>query len=267
MVTILAQISDVHIGGPTPGSGERFSEAIAAINEMSRQPDLVVVTGDLTQSGAAGEWDEFFERVSRLRAPWEVIRGNHDDALGQAAGHRSRELDDLHLVLLDTATEEFAAGDAQWLDADLSAHAERRTVVAIHHPPFETGIWWMDCVGMRGADVLESVVRRHPQVCHVMSGHVHRPITTTWGGCLVTVCPSTSVAVAADLDPAHDPAETSEPPMIALHAYTATGVVSHVMAVGPVAERRSIASTAADFVERVRRQQESRTSEFADPAA
>lgn len=262
MARVIAQISDVHIGGPNPGSGDRFSEAIAAINSMSRQPDLVLITGDLTHSGEPTEWAEFRERIAPLRARWDAVRGNHDRPIDAYAGHRTLDLDDLHVVLTDTSSDQFAEADAAWLDADLAAHAGRPTAIAIHHPPFETGIWWMDCVGLRGADRFEAVVRRHPHVRHVMSGHVHRPITTTWAGCLVTVCPSTSVAVAGDLDPDHDPSETNEPPMIALHAYLPESVVSHVVAVGPMSARSSITSTAPEFVAWAREQQVGRHSQF-----
>ena len=262
MPVLIAQISDVHIGGPKAGSGERFSEAIEAINEMTQQPDLVLVTGDLTQSGTPAEWAEFGERIAPLRAPWDALRGNHDRALDVFVGHRSLDLDGRRVVLVDTSADEFTDADAAWLDAELTAYASTPTVIAVHHPPFEIGIWWMDVVGLRGYELFEAVVRRHPQVRHVMSGHAHRPITTAWAGCVVTVCPSTSVAVAADLDPAHDPAETAEPPMIALHAYLADTVVSHVVPVGTAAARSSITSSAPNFVEWARQQQASRPSAF-----
>jgi Icc protein len=265
MVLVIAQISDVHIGGPKPGGGDRFSLAIDAINEMARQPDLVLVTGDLTQSGETAEWDEFNSRVESLRAPWNAIRGNHDRSIDAFIGHRSLDLGDLHLILVDTSADVFTDEDAAWVDADLATCDGQPTVIAVHHPPFETGIWWMDCVGLRGAERFEQVVRRHTHVRHVMSGHVHRPITTAWANCLVTVCPSTSVAIAADLDPGHDPAETDEPPMIALHAYLPDTVVSHVVAVGPAARRSSIGETAPDFVSWARQQQAQRHSAFASP--
>jgi 3',5'-cyclic AMP phosphodiesterase CpdA len=261
-VVVIAQISDVHIGGPAVGSGERFSEAIAAVNAMTRPPDLVLVTGDLTHSGEPAEWDELRSRIADLRAPWDAIRGNHDRRIDALVGHRSLELGAMRVVLLDTSSDEFVDADAEWLDAELAGHPDRPVVIAVHHPPFETGIWWMDCVGLRGAERLEAVVRRHPHVLHVMSGHVHRPITTSWTGCLVTACPSTAVAVAGDLDPAHDPAETAEPPMIALHAYLADAVVSHVVAVGDAAARTSIAATAPEFVAWAREQQATRPSRF-----
>jgi 3',5'-cyclic AMP phosphodiesterase CpdA len=264
MASVIAQISDVHIGGPNPGAGDRFSQAIDAINDMSRQPDLVLVTGDLTHSGVPSEWAEFRERIGPLRARWDAVRGNHDRQIDSFAGHRSIDLDDLHVVLTDTSADQFDAADAAWLEADLAAHAGRPTAIAIHHPPFETGIWWMDCVGLRGAERFEAVVRQNPQVRHVMSGHVHRPITTGWAGCLVTVCPSTDRAIAGDLDPSHDPAMTNEPPMIALHGYLADTVVSHVVSVGPTSARASITTTAPEFVAWARQQQAGRHGLFAE---
>ena len=102
-----------------------------------------------------------------------------------------------------------AAFDAEWLDAELSRRNDVESVIAIHHPPFETGIWWTDCVGLAGAELFEDVVRRHPHVIKVLSGHVHRTIQTNWAGCSLWVSPSTSVTVAGDLHPDHDPAETA----------------------------------------------------------
>lgn len=262
MAYVIAQISDVHIGGRVAGSGERFSEAVRAIDEMGRRPDLVLVTGDMTESGTAEQWDEFLARLAPLRARWDVVRGNHDRGIDAYVGHRSIDVGELDVVLLDTSSDEFTPADAEWLDAHLAAEPDRPAVIAIHQPPFETGIWWMDCVGIRGADRFEAVVRRHPRVRHVMSGHVHRPITTAWAGCLLTVCPSTSVQVAGDLDPAHDPAETSEPPMIALHAYVGDTVVSHTLAVGAAADRFVIADRAPEFVAWARAEQATRHSSF-----
>ncbi len=262
MVFVIAQVSDVHIGGPAVGSGERFSEAVAEINAMSRQPDLVLATGDLTHNGTEEEWVEFQERIAPLAAPWEAITGNHDRKIDELRGHRTMDAGPLRLVLLDTSTDVFTDEDAQWLDAALGG-SEGPTVVAVHQPPFETGIWWMDCVGLKGFELLEEVVRRHPQTIQILSGHVHRAIHTNWGGCSVFACPSTSVTVAGDLDQSHDPAETAEGPMIGLHAYTANGVVTHVVPVGSAAARTSINDVAPDFIRWVRGQNDDRPTLFA----
>ena len=36
------------------------------------------------------------------------------------------------------------------LDATLAAAPDRPTLIFLHHPPFETGVWWMDCIGLTG---------------------------------------------------------------------------------------------------------------------
>ena len=192
MAYVIAQLSDVHVGGPHAGSGERFSEAIAEINAMRRQPDLVLLTGDNTHNSTDAEWDEFTQRLTALNAPWEAINGNHDRTISAAAGHRVLDAGPLRLVLVDSSHDEFTTDDATWLDTELAARPDDVTVIAIHHPPFETGIWWMDCVGLEGADLFEQVVRRHRQVIKVLSGHVHRTIQTNWNGCSLWVSPSTS---------------------------------------------------------------------------
>jgi 3',5'-cyclic AMP phosphodiesterase CpdA len=259
---VIAQISDVHVGGPHAGSGERFSEAIAEINAMQRQPDLVLLTGDHTHNSSQKGWDEFRRRLAELRAPWEAINGNHDRQIAATAGHRAVDAGPLRLVLVDSSNDAFTTDDAAWLDSELSSRPDTDTVIAIHHPPFETGIWWMDCVGLEGAELFEEIVRRHPHVIKVLSGHVHRTIQTNWGGCSLWVSPSTSVAVAGDLHPDHDPAETSEPPAFSLHAYTGRGIVSHVVPVGTSARRSPIEANASEFVSWAHSVQRNRNSLF-----
>lgn len=262
MAYVIAQLSDIHIGGPAAGSGDRFSAAIVEINAMTLQPDLVLLTGDLTQDGTPDQWAEYQERLAELEAPAISMAGNHDHAIAELSGHRCVDAGPLWLVMMDSSASVFTEDDAAWLESQLSARPDSATVVAIHHPPFETGIWWMDCVGLAGAHLFEEVVRRHPQVIKVLSGHVHRPIQTQWDTCSLWVCPSTSVAVAADLDPAHDPAETAEPPSFSLHAYTGGSIVSHVVPVGASAARAPIVENAPDFITWVREQQRTSTATF-----
>ena len=263
MVRLIAQLTDVHIGGPQPDNGERFSAAVDEINRMTRQPDLVLLTGDLTHNGAPAEWRELTDRLAQLEAPFHAIAGNHDQGIDELAGHRTLDLDPLHLVLLDTSSNEVSPDDASWLDQRLTQASDRPVVIAMHHPPFETGIWWMDCVGLKHASRIEAVVRRHPQVIKVLAGHVHRPIQSAWGPCSLWACPATSVAIAPDLDPDHAPAETAEPPSFSLHAYTNDGaMVTHVVPVGPAAARSAIGAVAPEFVGWARQVQRDRPSTF-----
>jgi 3',5'-cyclic-AMP phosphodiesterase len=260
-VYLIAQLSDLHIGADLPGNDERFSLAINEVNGMTRQPDLVLLTGDLTSSGSELEWTELLRRLEPLKAPWLGIPGNHDRSISQLAGHRSVQCGPVHVVLIDSSGAVFEDVDASWMNDVLTSNGSP-TVIAIHHPPFETGIWWMDCIGLSGADLFEEVVRSHHQVQLVVCGHLHRPINTTWGGCSVWVGPSTSETIAVDLAPHHEPAHSAEPPSFSLHALLATTVVTHVIPAGPSARRTALPPSSAGFVSYVRGVQRTRTSEF-----
>ena len=74
-------------------------------------------------------------------------------------------------------------------------------MLAMHHPPFRTGVRWMDDAGFIGLDRLTSVIEASGNVDRIICGHIHRPMTTTVGGVTTEVGLSTSVHVALDLEP------------------------------------------------------------------
>jgi 3',5'-cyclic AMP phosphodiesterase CpdA len=79
-----------------------------------------------------------------------------------------------------------------WLDTELSDHPRRPTILALHHPPFRTGIAAMDAHGFVGVEGLGEVVRRHRQIERIVSGHVHTVLIRAWNGTIACTAPSTS---------------------------------------------------------------------------
>ena len=59
-------------------SNRQFSEAIAHLQALDRQPDLVLITGDLVDEGRPDEYACLRELLSELTLPCRVIPGNHD---------------------------------------------------------------------------------------------------------------------------------------------------------------------------------------------
>ena len=51
--------------------------------------------------------------------------------------------------------------------------APGRVALAMHHPPFKTGITWMDESGFEGLELFEATIREHP-VERIVCGHIHR---------------------------------------------------------------------------------------------
>jgi 3',5'-cyclic AMP phosphodiesterase CpdA len=72
MATI-AQISDLHFGRHSAAAAE---DLLASLRE--RAPDLVVLTGDLTQRARSGEFVQARHFLNRIAQPKLVVPGNHD---------------------------------------------------------------------------------------------------------------------------------------------------------------------------------------------
>lgn len=71
--TRIVHISDVHIGDAAP---ELLADATHAINEA--KPDLIVLSGDLTQAGRKREYEGAAAFLLTLPGPIVAAPGNHD---------------------------------------------------------------------------------------------------------------------------------------------------------------------------------------------
>jgi 3',5'-cyclic AMP phosphodiesterase CpdA len=121
-----------------------------------------------------------------------------------------------------------------WLDAVLAEEPTTPTMVALHHPPFATGIAHMDTMGLEPAATaaLAEVVARHPQVERILCGHLHRSITRRFAGTIAMTAPSTAHAVELDLA-GGPPAWTHEAPALLVHRWDREdGLVTHYEAIG-----------------------------------
>ena len=134
-----------------------------------------------------------------------------------------------------------------WLDATLSAEPNTPSLLMLHHPPFDTGIWWMDRSHIRGVEEFERVVRRHPQVRRVIAGHIHRSIQIAWGETIVSVSPSTAHQVALELVPEAAPVLTAEPPMLTLLDWNGDSCTSHITGFDAEVPRLDLSAAFGDW--------------------
>ncbi len=219
----LAQLSDLHI--LEPGTKEehyldnnrRLEVAVTSLNAESPRPSAVVITGDLTSWGSAVEYEQLTSRLAPLEIQALPIGGNHDDRDRMRAA-----FPDMPWIDADHASWSVVAGGvriigldstipgqagacidderAAWLAAELNNSAEP-TVLAIHHPPFLSGIDWMDEAGFEGLDLFTEVLRDSVSPGFIMCGHLHRPIHSVVAGTRASVGISTVQHVALDLKP------------------------------------------------------------------
>jgi 3',5'-cyclic-AMP phosphodiesterase len=240
---LIAQISDLHIKPPDSlaygrvDTAKALQRCVAALNEFAPRPNIVVISGDLADTPTAEEYEHLKRLLAPLELPFVGIPGNHDSReLMRAAFPLARyasssgplnqcvETGGLDLVLLDSSVPgqphgELDAPTLQWLDATLAASPDRPALMFLHHPPFRTGIWHMDRQNLRNADELAPIVRRHPRLQLIATGHVHRATLAMFAGVPTTICPAPNHAVDLDLAQLREPSFKVEPPAFHLHSW------------------------------------------------
>jgi Icc protein len=240
---LIAQISDLHIKSPGSLAYGRVDTAaalercVAALNEFLPRPDFVVISGDLADTPTVEEYQYLKRLLAPLSVPFAGIPGNHDSRdmmraafplfpYASASGPLDQrvEIGGLDLLLLDSSVHgkphgELEAASLQWLEATLASQPERPALLFLHHPPFETGIWHMDRQNLLNAAELAEVVKRHPRVQRIATGHVHRATLTMFAGVAATICPAPNHAVDLDLAKLREPSFRVEPPAFHLHAW------------------------------------------------
>ena len=69
----LLHLSDLHFGRVNPGLVAPLLQAVQGL-----APDLVVISGDLTQRARAAQFAQARDFLDRLGVPWLAVPGNHD---------------------------------------------------------------------------------------------------------------------------------------------------------------------------------------------
>jgi 3',5'-cyclic-AMP phosphodiesterase len=252
----ICQLTDLHVR-PRGLASNRVSEtnmlterAFRVVARLDPLPDVVIITGDLTECGLAPEYANLSEMLGRtLSMPVYVIPGNHDRRDNFRAGlahlpgvnsdpdfvQYAIEDHPVRLVMLDTLVAgashgELSAAQLEWLDRTLAAQPTKPTMVGMHHPPFTTGIPHMDKIALLNAGMFRSVLARHRQVERIVCGHHHRAIMGRFEHAIVSISPSVAHQVELTFAPSDPGAFNFEPPSFQLHTWHKNnGFVSHTV--------------------------------------
>ena len=256
--TLLAQISDLHVtakGKKLYGRVDTagfLARAVAHLNALDPRPDFVLITGDLVDRGSIAEYENLRAGLDGLKIGWALMPGNHDERTNlrrvfadQAYLPRTGEflhyvLEDLplRLIALDTLIPGESGGRLcqtrlDWLADRLEQRPDRPTIIAMHHPPFLSGLAEMDAINCDNSAALGALVAQHPQIERIVCGHVHRPMVVRWNGTVVTTAPATAHQVTLDLNEGSHTSWIMEPPACHLHYWRAdSGLVTHLSYIG-----------------------------------
>ena len=258
---LVAQLSDPHIverDAMLHGVLDTEPYLVAAVEllrHLDPQPGLVLISGDLVNEGRPEQYENLRRLLEPLQVPVRLMCGNHDDPVGLRQVFHDHaylgssgqvdyvidELPPLRIVVLDTHVAgepggSLSASQLAWLDDRLVDAADRVCLIAMHHPPFLTGIGHMDAMRLDDASVagLAEVVGRHAHVERVICGHLHRSIVRRFAGTIAMTVPGNAHAVRLDLRPGLTiGAADLEPPAVTLHLWRPeTGLVTHTRSIG-----------------------------------
>ena len=191
---IIVQLSDLHVGSQF--LPEVFETLVEEVNGL--HPDVIVITGDLTNEGLMKEYEECKSLLTKFNAKKIIsISGNHDYRnTGYLLFKRFfpfqtiNELDDdVVLVTVGTARPDRNEGEVGyrqnlWLERTMKKYKDKIKIVAMHHhliPIPDTGSDQLTVVD--AGDVLRTVL--DTQVDVVLCGHKHRPWAWNFGNLMV----------------------------------------------------------------------------------
>jgi 3',5'-cyclic AMP phosphodiesterase CpdA len=257
---LIAQITDIHLGfepgNPDEPNRRRLDETLRTLVDMTPHPDLLLMTGDLVEHGHDEEaYAGLRDATASLPFPAYPLLGNHDGRAAfrrvfpdapEAEGYIQYAIEDgpVRILGLDTLDESIHGGAfceprAHWLSERLAEQPDRPTLIALHHPPIETGLSWMtENPDAEWVKRLEAIVSAAPNVVALIAGHLHRPLVTRFAGTLLAVCPATAPQLALDLGtidpetPDGRPMVVGDPPAFALHLWTGRRLVTHFATAG-----------------------------------
>jgi 3',5'-cyclic AMP phosphodiesterase CpdA len=224
MTTIL-QISDTHIVPKgklvsdrleTGAHLQRLVQRITDIREQTGPIDAVLVSGDISDDGSQESYARFKQITAPLDLPLFVIPGNHDARTSMRDAFKSdgylpsdgnlnwyRQLGDVHLIGLDTLVEGEGAGtlDASsltFISDTLAKTGKGPVLLALHHPPFSTGIGFMDEIGLKDASPLRDILAAYDGELRIVCGHIHCMMVSSVGPHVAISAPSPCSSFAFD---------------------------------------------------------------------
>lgn len=191
---LIIQISDLHVGSQF--LQDKFDQLVVEVNQLN--PDVIVVTGDLTNEGLMQEYEECKNLLTKFNTKKIItISGNHDyrntgyllfkkffpfEAINELN-------DDIVLVTLGTARPDRNEGEVGyrqnlWLERTMKKYKDKVKILAMHHHLIaipDTGSDQLTVVD--AGDVLRTILDTGVDL--VLCGHKHRPWEWNFGKLMV----------------------------------------------------------------------------------
>ena len=212
------QFTDMHFFKDSTGkllgieTAASFAEVYRAASASYGNPDLYLLTGDLSQDETEESYRHFAGVMQNAGAPCYFLPGNHDRMPEMARGltangspffsERQIIKNNWQIILLDSHIEGEIGGhlsekEFEFLHKCLSSEPQLFALVCLHHHPVKTGARWLDQIGVDNGDELLRILSLYKNVKGILWGHVHQEFEQNQSEWLMMATPSTCIQFKA----------------------------------------------------------------------
>ncbi len=206
----IIQITDTHLYADLDQALRgvvTYKSCQAVIEKVQQcQPDIILLTGDLSQDETSQSYQNLLNLVEPLNIPSYWIPGNHDipDILEQVfinfpiKADKSFSSNNWHSILLNSRLQGKTEGclsdsSLEWLSRELEQLKTDNCLIALHHHPVLVNSRWMDNYVLTNQDAFLHIIDQYLQVKIVIFGHIHQEFSRQRQKILYLGCPSTCV--------------------------------------------------------------------------
>lgn len=244
----------------------RFEDGLRHALANHGDADRIVITGDLTHDGHPEQYERLKSVMDNVDLPVTYLMGNHDhrDDFCAAFGSSLRSetgfiqsverYEHITLIALDTLDEtadpahsgRLCADRLAWLETQLEHSHGGPIILALHHPPFDTGFAGMDRIALQNASELFALLNRFPNTVQIIAGHIHRTISGSIAGIPVSIFKSPCHQMPMMLGRAGSAHSVDEPGAYGIVLAGPDGIIIHTedFAIAQAAQLKTDATSA-----------------------
>ena len=191
----IAQISDTHLFGDKnrkingSNSYQNLKNVINQVVSLDKKPDLIVVSGDLSQDCTFESYQHLANLLHRCEIKYYFFPGNHDDVdiINKVFDMNwvkdkvdySFNINGWFVNVIDTSVYPEVLGELsddqlKNLKNNLEQNKNKPTIVFMHHHPLLLNSAWLDRYILKDAEKFINLIKLNPQVKAVLFGHIHQ---------------------------------------------------------------------------------------------
>ena len=204
------QLSDLHLfSSPEEtllgvNTEQSFLSVLSLAKISSWPPDIIILTGDLSQDTSKESYDRLLSHLVPLDIPCFVLPGNHDTprSLLETFQHPLVSYQPfLHhgnwiFAFLDSEKPNEEGGilkedEIKNLAEEIKKHPLKQVLICLHHQLNPVGSAWIDTMAVENPGSLQALISSTPQIRGLIHGHTHQEFASQLFGTAIFGTPST----------------------------------------------------------------------------